>query len=144
MWLSSNTSYKSFLINCFIYLYFNPPPPFSSFSPSSNSSTGASQAQSNGWLWVSASVLVRCCQSLSGQPCQSPVCKHILASAIVFAICEWDGSQGGGSFWMTFPSVSAQFFCPCIFWEPGYDKPFLTPQQTYGDHFNSPHYSWAL
>lgn len=26
MWLSSNTSYKSFLINCFIYLYFNPPP----------------------------------------------------------------------------------------------------------------------
>jgi hypothetical protein len=39
--------------------------PFSSFSPSPSSSIG-SQAQSNSWVCVSASVLVRCWYSLSG------------------------------------------------------------------------------
>jgi len=45
---------------------------------------------------------------------QAPVSKHFLLLEILsgLGVCMWDGSPGGGSLWMAFPSVSAPLFVP--------------------------------
>ena len=43
---------------------------------------------------------------------QALVSKCFLAIVSGFGVCRWDGSFGGGSLWMAFPSVSAPRFGP--------------------------------
>ena len=62
-----------------------------------------------------------------GQPCQAPVCKHILGPAIVqgFVVCAWDRSLGGAVSGSPFLQSLLHFFffffcfCPCIFFKHG-------------------------
>jgi hypothetical protein len=50
------------------------------------------------WFTVSVCICLRwvLAELHIGQLCQAPVCKHILASAVVsgFGVCAWDVSQG--------------------------------------------------
>jgi hypothetical protein len=66
--------------------------------------------------WLAESIHLCICQALAEllrrELYLAPVSKHLLASTIVsgFVDCIWDGSPGGDSLWMVFPSVSAPYF----------------------------------
>jgi len=74
--------------------------PFSSFSPSSNSSVGVPVIS-----WVLTLSFCICIGQDLAEPFrkqlyQAPVSKHFLASTIVsgFGVCMWDGSHAGWPF----------------------------------------------
>jgi hypothetical protein len=92
--------------------------PFSSFSPFPGSSIGEPHAQSNGWLWSSASVFVRLWQSLSGDSyirlLSACISWHPQVSG--FGDCIWDGSPGGAvSGWPFLPSLHFSIFNYAVF-----------------------------
>jgi hypothetical protein len=89
--------------------------PFSSFRLSPNSSIellGLSPMVGCEYLLCLSPVLV---EPLRGQPYQAPVCKHILASAIVLGlgVWGWNGSEDG-----LFLQLLLHF-CPCISFRRG-------------------------
>ena len=54
-------------------------------------------------------------EPLTGQLFQGPICKTILASAIVLGFGVWmKWMAQWGNIWMAFPLVSTPLFCPCI------------------------------
>ena len=102
-------------LSCHYWSSYGVAIPFSSFSPSSNSSLLVPNP--NQWLPVSICV----CLSqlpvvpLRGQSCHAPVCTHIMVSVIVsgFGVHSWDGSQiGPVTGWPFFQSLL--HFCLCI------------------------------
>ena len=75
------------------------------------------QAQSNIWLWVSASVSVSCwVEPLRGQLCWSPICKHNRVSLIVSGIgsClrDWFLPMGWVSSWASHSLAIPSVFAP--------------------------------
>jgi hypothetical protein len=90
--------------------------PLRSFSPSPNFSIRVPRAHSDSWLLAFTSVLVRLCQSLSGDSYTSSCQQALLGiSNIVWVWClqmgcipRWD------SLWMAFPLVCAPLFIPAF------------------------------
>lgn len=71
--------------------------------------------------WLAVSICISLSRVLAepprGQPCQAPIYKHILASAIVSWCLHIGWTPSWGNLWMSFPSVSAPFFVPALPWD---------------------------